>query len=48
MFFKSDYKGQGFVEYALIISFVVIVVIVLLYLMGPAVGHMFSNVISII
>ena len=48
MFFDHDYKGQGFVEYALIISFVVIVVIVILYLLGPAVGNMFSNVVSII
>jgi pilus assembly protein Flp/PilA len=41
-------KGQGFLEYALIISLVAVVVIVILYLLGPAVGSTFSNVISII
>ncbi len=37
--------GQGLVEYALIISFVAIVVIIVLALLGPAVGNIFSNVI---
>ncbi len=37
--------GQGLVEYALIISFVVIIVIVILALLGPAVGNMFSQII---
>ena len=39
-------EGQGLVEYALIISFVAVIVIVVLYLIGPAVGNMFSNVVS--
>jgi pilus assembly protein Flp/PilA len=39
-------KGQGLVEYALIIVFVAVVVIVVLYLMGPAVGDMYSEIIS--
>jgi pilus assembly protein Flp/PilA len=39
-------RGQGLVEYAMIISFVAIVVLVVLVLFGPAVGNMFSNVIS--
>jgi pilus assembly protein Flp/PilA len=39
-------EGQGLVEYALIISFVVLVVIVLLFIFGPAVGNMYSNVIQ--
>ncbi len=37
--------GQGLVEYALIISFVAIIVIVILALLGPAVGNVFSNII---
>jgi Flp pilus assembly pilin Flp len=41
-------KGQGFLEYALIISLVAVIVIVILYLLGPTVGTIFSNVISII
>ncbi len=37
--------GQGLLEYALIISFVVIIVLVILTLLGPAVGNMFSTII---
>jgi pilus assembly protein Flp/PilA len=39
-------KGQGLVEYALILVLVAIVVIVVLMLLGPAVGRVFSNVVS--
>ncbi len=38
-------RGQGLVEYTLIISFVVLVIIVVLWIFGPAVGTMYSNVI---
>ena len=38
--------GQGLVEYALILSLVVMVVMVVLVIMGPAIGNMFSNVVS--
>jgi pilus assembly protein Flp/PilA len=38
-------KGQGLVEYALIIVLVVLIVIVVLVLLGPQVGGMYSNVI---
>ncbi|MDO9085767.1 MAG: pilus assembly protein [Anaerolineaceae bacterium] len=41
-------KGQGLLEYALIITFVAIIVIVGLALLGPAVGNMFSNIIPLI
>ncbi len=37
--------GQGLVEYALILAFVAIFVIVILAFLGPAVGNMFSNLI---
>jgi len=39
-------SGQGLVEYALILMLVAIIVIVILALLGPAVGNMFSNVVS--
>ena len=39
-------RGQGLVEYAMIIMLVGIVVIIVLALLGPAVGNMFSNVVS--
>ena len=38
--------GQGLIEYALILSLVVMVVMVALVIMGPAIGNMFSNVVS--
>lgn len=39
-------KGQGLVEYALILMLVALIVIVILSIMGPAVGNMFSNVVA--
>jgi pilus assembly protein Flp/PilA len=39
-------RGQGLVEYALILVLVAIVVIVILALLGPAIGQVFSNLIS--
>lgn len=39
-------KGQGMMEYAMVILLVAIVVIVLLALFGTTVGNMFSNVVS--
>lgn len=38
-------RGQGFLEYALIITLVAIIVLAILALLGPQVGHMFSEVI---
>ena len=37
-------KGQGLVEYALILVLVAIVVIAALALLGPAIGNMFSSI----
>jgi len=39
-------KGQGLVEYALIIVLVSIVVIVALTLLGPQIGNVFNNISS--
>ena len=39
-------KGQGLVEYAIIIMLVGIVVILVLIILGPAIGNIFSNVTS--
>ncbi|MBN2046512.1 MAG: pilus assembly protein [Anaerolineaceae bacterium] len=46
MLFAPKEKGQGLVEYAMILLFVAIVVIVVLVLMGPAVGQMYSNIVA--
>jgi pilus assembly protein Flp/PilA len=36
-------RGQGLVEYALIIALVALIVIGILILLGPAIGSLFSN-----
>lgn len=46
MLFSPKEKGQGLVEYALILVLVAIVVIVVLALLGPAIGAIFSNIIT--
>jgi pilus assembly protein Flp/PilA len=40
-------KGQGLVEYALILVLVAIVVIAILLLLGPVVGNVFSNIVHV-
>jgi len=39
-------RGQGLVEYALLLVFVALVVLVMLLLLGPAVGNTFSNIVG--
>ena len=48
MRFALDDRGQGMLEYALIIVLVAVVVLVLIAIFGPAVGNMFSNVVATI
>lgn len=45
MLFAPKEKGQGLVEYALILVLVAIVVIVILVILGPAIANVFSNII---
>ena len=40
------FKGQGIVEYALILVLVSVVVIVALALLGPTIGKVFSNIVT--
>lgn len=40
--------GQALIEYALILVLVAIVVMVVLALLGPAIGDVFSNIITAI
>lgn len=44
MLFSVSERGQGLVEYAIIIVFVALVVIAIMRLMGPRVGNVFSSV----
>lgn len=46
MIYQPHEKGQGLVEYALILVLVAVVVIIILALLGPAIGKIFSNIIS--
>jgi len=48
MLFAPKEKAQGLVEYALILVLVAVVVIVILALLGPAIGKIFSNVVTAI
>jgi len=48
MLFATKENGQGLVEYALILVLVAVVVIVILALLGPAIGNIFSNIVSLI
>lgn len=44
MLFSAKEKGQGLVEYALILVLVAIVVIAVLTLLGPIIGNVFSEI----
>jgi len=46
MMYLPREEGQGLVEYALILVLVAVVVIVILALLGPAIGNIFSNMVS--
>jgi len=41
-------QGQGLVEYALLLVFVTLVVIVILVVFGPAIGNVYSNIVTVI
>jgi pilus assembly protein Flp/PilA len=44
MLFASKERGQGLVEYALILVLVAIVVIAALMVLGPIIGNSFSTI----
>lgn len=44
MLFSAKEKGQGLVEYALILVLVAVVVIAVLTLLGPIIGNVFSEI----
>ncbi|MEA3377963.1 MAG: pilus assembly protein [Chloroflexota bacterium] len=48
MLFRPREEGQGLVEYALILVLVALIVIVILAILGPTVGNIFSNVVNLI
>ncbi len=44
MLFAPQEKGQGLVEYALILVLVAVVVIAVLTLLGPIIGNVFTKI----
>ena len=46
MLFVPKERGQGLVEYAIILAFVAIVVISVVRLLGPRIGDTFSTIAS--
>ena len=46
MLYAPKEKGQGLVEYALILVLIAIVVIAILAILGPAIGNVFSTVVG--
>ena len=44
MLFSPKEKGQGLVEYALILVLVAVVVLAVLLILGPIIGNVFSEV----
>ena len=47
LFFPRE-EGQGLVEYALILVLVTIVVIAILTLLGPIIGNVFSDTVTML
>jgi pilus assembly protein Flp/PilA len=46
MFLMPKERGQGLVEYALILVLVAVVVIAVLIILGPIIGNVFSKIVS--
>ena len=44
MLFLPNEKGQGLVEYAIILALIAIIVIAVLRLMGPKLGNTYSTI----
>jgi pilus assembly protein Flp/PilA len=44
MFYGLNERGQGLVEYAMILALVAIVVFAVLMLLGPIIGNVFSTI----
>ena len=44
MLFAPEEKGQGLVEYAILLSLVALVVIAVVRLLGPEIGSTFSTI----
>lgn len=45
LFNERSLKGQSLIEYALVIMLVALIVILLIFVFGPTVGNLFSNIV---
>ena len=45
MLVNPDQRGQGVVDYALILVLVAVVVVLILAVLGPSIGNLFSNIV---
>lgn len=48
MLYAPKELGQGMLEYGLVLALIAVIVIVVLALLGPAIGNMFSQVVNAI
>lgn len=46
MLFAPQEKGQGLIEYAIILSLVALVVIAVMWMLGPKIGNNYSSISS--
>ncbi len=46
MLYLPREEGQGLTEYALLLGFIALVVVVILYVVGPAVASLYQNVVD--
>jgi pilus assembly protein Flp/PilA len=46
MLFAPKEKGQGLIEYAIILSIVALVVIIVLWIFGPKLGNTYTTISS--
>jgi pilus assembly protein Flp/PilA len=46
MRFLRNEEGQGLTEYALLLAFVALIVVVVLYVLGPAVGDLYQTIVD--
>jgi pilus assembly protein Flp/PilA len=44
MLSAPEEKGQGLIEYAIILSLVALIVIAVLWLLGPVIGNSYSTI----
>lgn len=45
IFHPQAEKGQGIVEFAIVLAIVLVVIILLLVFVGPAIDNMYSNIV---